>query len=117
MHDRRLNISIGLGPVVASLCLGSPANISFRSKANQTNGISCAEITLSFILSHGVSLSLEPSSNPATDWKCASMFDLGHHDHARKGHSKEISPSRDALWSSYRCNGKNDIRLVGFQHF
>ncbi|XAO26948.1 hypothetical protein I312_105789 [Cryptococcus bacillisporus CA1280] len=43
----------GLGPVVASLCLGSPANISFRSKAYQANGISCAEVTLSFILSHG----------------------------------------------------------------
>lgn len=71
MHDRRLKIPIGLGPVVASLCLGSPANISFRSKANQANGISCAEVTLSFILSHGVSLSLEPSFNPATDRKCA----------------------------------------------
>lgn len=43
----------GLGPVVASLCLGSPADISFRSKANRANGTFGAEVALSFTLSHG----------------------------------------------------------------
>lgn len=57
MHDRRLNFLVGLGPVVASLCLGSPADISFRPKVvNRANGTSNAEVALSFTLSHGVSL-------------------------------------------------------------
>lgn len=56
MHDGRLNFLVGLGPVVASLCLGSPADISFRPKVNRANGTSSAEVALSFTLSHGVSL-------------------------------------------------------------
>lgn len=62
---------VGLGPVVASLCLGSPADISFRSKANRANGTFGAEVALSFTLSHGVSLGLESLFIPAINQKWA----------------------------------------------